>query len=128
MSNFDKIESVDERMNKINQIYQNIEAKLNEVEINSEAHKYLIYKKRVIDTAFEKIILEAEINNDEYKLYQLEDKKNKLEQKINSSARKLTEYDLEMIELTLINGEIDYIKKHKLKNVKTVNLPKNLSF
>ena len=106
-----------------NHILQNI----SEVKEGSDAHKFLLVKKKTLDDSLQKIINEAQINKYEYELYSLFEKYEVLRDKIRIKERRPTDDDEDVKAFKEVNEQMRWIRQTKLKGVKLTELPKKPS-
>jgi hypothetical protein len=104
-------------------IYQ----KLSEVKEGSDAHKFLLIKKKIIDESLQTIINDAQINKYEYELFSLFEKCEDLRYKISMKERRPTDDDEDMKEYKEAKGQMSWIQQTKLKGVKLTVLPMKLT-
>jgi hypothetical protein len=111
-------------MEQVEFISSDILQKISEVKLGSDAHKFLLIKKKILDDSLQKIINEAQINKYEYELYSLFEKCESLRYKISMKERRPTDDDEDMIAFKEAKGQMTWIQQTKLKLVKLTDLPK----
>lgn len=111
-------------MEQVESISNDILQKISEVKEGSHAHKFLLAKKKILDSGLQIIINEAQINKYEYELYSLFEKCESLRYKISMKERKPTDDDEDMKAFKEAKGQMTWIQKNKLKGVKLTDLPK----
>ena len=97
---------------------------ISEVKEGSDAHKFLLIKKKIVDDSLQKIINEAQINKYEYELYSLFEKCESLRYKISMKERRPTDDDEDMKAYKEAKEQMVWIQQTKLKGVKLTELPK----
>lgn len=110
-------------MEQVESISKDILQKISEVKEGSDAHKFLLAKKRILDDSLQKIISEAQINKYEYELYSLFEKFESLRYKISMKERRPTDDDEDVKACKDVKDQMDWIRKTKLKGVKLTVLP-----
>ena len=105
-------------------ISNDIVQKISEVKEGSDAHKFLLIKKKIIDDSLQKIINEAQINKYEYELYSLFEKCESLRYKNSMKERRPTDDDEDMKAYKEAREQMVWIQQTKLKGVKLTELPK----
>jgi hypothetical protein len=83
-------------LEQVEYISKDIYQKISEVEEGSDAHKFLLVKKKILDDSLQTIINEAQINKYEYELYSLFEKCEGLRYKISLKGRRPTDDDEDM--------------------------------
>jgi len=114
-------------MEQVECISKDILQKISEVKEGSDAHKFLLVKKKAIDDSLQKIINEAQINKYEYELYSLFEKCESLRYKISMKEHRPTDDDEDMKAFKEAKGQMTWIRQTKLKGVKLTELPKKPS-
>jgi len=105
-------------MEQVECISKDILQKISEVKEGSDAHKFLLVKKKAIDDSLQKIINEAQINKYEYELYSLFEKYEVLRDKIRIKERRPTDDDEDVKAFKEVNEQMRWIRQTKLKGVK----------
>ncbi len=113
-------------MEQVETISKDIYQKLSEVKEGSDAHKFLLIKKKIIDESLQTIINDAQINKYEYELFSLFEKCEDLRYKISMKERRPTDDDEDMKEYKEAKGRMSWIQQTKLKDVKLPVLPMKL--
>ena len=111
-------------LEQVEYISKDIYQKISEVEEGSDAHKFLLVKKKILDDSLQTIINEAEINKYEYELYSLFEKCETLRYKISLKGRRPTDDDEDMKAYKEAKGQMTWIQQTKLKGIKLKDLPK----
>ena len=111
-------------MEQVECISKDILQKISEVKEGSDAHKFLLIKKGIVDDSLQKIINEAQINKYEYELYSLFEKCESLRYKISMKERRPTDDDEDMKEYKEAKEQMVWIQRTKLNGVKLTELPK----
>jgi hypothetical protein len=111
-------------MEQVECISKDILQKILEVKADSDAHKFLLFKKKIIDDSLQKIINDAQINKYEYELYILFEKCDNLRTKISMKERRPTDDDEDMKAFREAKEQMNWIRQTKLKGVKLTELPK----
>jgi hypothetical protein len=114
-------------MEQVEHISADILQKISGVKEGSDAHMFLLIKKKIIDDSLQKIINEAQIDEYEYELYCLFEKSETLRCKISKKERRPTEDDEDVKALKEIKDKMSWIRKTKLKGVKLTELVKKPS-
>ena len=104
-------------------ISKDILQKISEVKKGSDAHNFLLIKKKTLDDSLQTIINEAQINKYEYELYSLFEKCEGLRYKISLKERRPTDDDEDMKAYKEAKGQMTWIQQTKLKGVKLTDLP-----
>lgn len=112
-------------MEQIKTIMDDILQKISDVKEGSDAHKFLLIKKKILDDSLQKIIDEAQINKYEYELYTLFEKRQDLLNKINTKEYRSKDDDEDVKMIKEINSQMHWIRKTKLKDVKITHLLNN---
>ena len=112
-------------MEQIQSISNDIVDRLSDVKLGSDAHRFLLIKKRILDDSIQKIINEAQINKYEYELYILFEKCETLRNKISMKERRPTDDDDDVKALKDAKDQMDWIRETKLKGVKLTCLSGN---
>ena len=102
-------------MEQIEQISRDILQKISEVKEGSDAHNFLLIKKKNLDESLQKIISEAQINTYEYELYCLFDTFQTLRYKISMKGSRPTDDDEDIKACKEINRQMAWIRNTKLK-------------
>jgi len=111
-------------MEQVENISKDILQKISEVKAGSDAHKFLLVKKKILDDSLQKIINEAQINKYEYELYNLFEKCESLRTKISMKESRPTDDDEDMKKFKEAKEQMNWIRQTKLKGVKLTELPK----
>jgi hypothetical protein len=111
-------------LEQVEYISKDIYQKISEVEEGSDAHKFLLVKKKILDDSLQKIINEAQINKYEYDLYSLFEKSESLRTKISMKERRPTDEDEDMKAFREAKDQMNWIRQTKLNGVKLTELPK----
>ena len=111
-------------MEQVEYISNDILQKISEVKEGSDAHKFLLVKKKVLDDSLQKIINEAQINKYEYELYSLFETCESLRSKISMKEHRPADDDEDVKAYKEAKGQMDWIRRTKLKDVKLTHLPK----
>jgi hypothetical protein len=111
-------------MEQVECISKDILQKISEVKEGSDAHKFLLVKKKILDDYIQKIISEAQVNKYEYELYILFEKCEILRYKISMKERRPTDDDEDMKAFKEVKGQMAWIQQNKLKGVNLTFLPK----
>ena len=117
-------------MEQVDCISNDILQKMSEVKEGSDAHKFLLIKKKILEDSLlqiQKIIDNAQINKYEYELYVLFEQCENLRYKISMKERRPTDDDEDMKALKEANGQMTWIQATKLKGVKLTEMPKKLT-
>ena len=117
-------------MEQVDCISKDIQQKMSEVKEGSDAHKFLLIKKKTLEDSLQQIqqiIDNAQINKYEYELYVLFEQCESLRYKISMKERRPTEDDEDMKALKEANDQMNWIRQTKLKGVKLTELPKKLT-
>jgi hypothetical protein len=101
-------------MEQIQSISNDILDKLSHVKVGSEAHRFLLIKKRILDDSIQKIINEAQINKYEYELYMLFEKCETLRAKISMKEHRPRDDDEDVKALKEARDQMAWIRKTKL--------------
>jgi len=109
-------------MEQINEISNDITQKLSETRVGSNARRFLLIKKKILDDALENIANECKVNTYEYALYNLCDKRDALAIKILNKERRPTQDDEDVKELKNIRMDLEWIRRTKLQGVKTTDI------
>lgn len=109
-------------------ISKDIVQKISEVKEGSDAHKFLLVKKKILDDSLEKIINDALINKYEYQLYGLLEKCESLRYKISMKERRPTDDDEDIKAFKEAKGQMTWIQKTKLGSVKLTHLQAKPSY
>ena len=110
-------------MEQVQCISKDILQKISEVKEGSDAHKFLLVKKKILDDSLQNIINDAHINKYEYELYGLFEKCEALRYKISMKECRPTDDDEDMKALKGANGQMRWIRQTKLNGVKLTYLP-----
>jgi hypothetical protein len=113
-------------MEQIESISSDICQKLSEVREGSDAHKFLLVKKKIIDDSISKIVNDAQINKYEYELYILFEKCEILRSKINMKEHRPTDDDEDIKAYKQAKDQMSWIQETKLKGVNLTYIPKPL--
>ena len=105
-------------------ISNDILQKISEVKEGSDAHKFLLSKKSILDKSLQKIVNEAQINKYEYELYNLFEKREILRYKISMKECRPTDDDEDKKEFLKIKEQMKWIRRTKLNDAKLTELPK----
>jgi hypothetical protein len=105
-------------MEQVEGISKDILQKISEVKEGSQAHKFLLAKKNILDGCLQTIINEAQINKYEYELYSLYDKCESHRYKISMKERRPTDDDDDIKAYKEAKEQITWMKQTKLKGVK----------
>ena len=105
-------------MEQVECISKDILQKISEVKEGSDAHKFLLIKKKIVDDSLQKIINEAQINKYEYELYSLFEKCESLRYKISMKERRPTDDDEDMKAYKETREQMKWIRETKIKGVK----------
>jgi len=108
---------------QVENISNDILQKLLEVKEDSNAQKFLLIKKKILDDSLQKIINEAQINKYEYELYTLFEKCQSLRYKINMKEHRPTGDDEDMKAFKEAKEQLAWIRETKLNGVKLTELP-----
>ena len=111
-------------LEQVEYISKDILQKISEVKEGSNAHKFLLIKKKILDDSLQKIINEAQINKYEYELYSLFEKCESLRYKISMKEHRPTDDDEDMKAYKEAKGQMTWIQQTKLKGIKLTDLPK----
>ena len=111
-------------MEQVENISKDILQKISEVKAGSDAHKFLLVKKKILDDSLQKIINEAQINKYEYELYTLFEKGEHLRNKISMKESRPTDDDEDMKKFKEAKEQMNWIRQTKLKGMKLTELPK----
>ena len=111
-------------LEQVEYISKDILQKISEVKEGSDAHRFLLIKKKIVDDSLEKIINEAQINKYEYELYSLSEKCESLRYKISMKERRPTDDDEDMKAYKEAKEQMVWIQRTKLNGVKLTELPK----
>jgi hypothetical protein len=117
-------------MEQVDCISNDILQKMSEVKEGSDAHKFLLIKKKILEDSLlqiQKIIDNAQINKYEYELYVLFEQCENLRYKISMKERRPTDDDEDMKALKEAHGQMTWIQATKLKGVKLTEMPKKLT-
>ena len=113
-------------MEQVEIISKDILQKLSEVKEGSDAQKFLLIKKRIIDRGLDIIINEAQVNVYEYELYTLLDKSESLNYKISMKERRPTDDDEDIKEFRQIKEQMRWIRQTKLNGVKLTDVQRQI--
>jgi len=111
-------------LEQVEYISKDILQKISEAKEGSDAHKFLLVKKKTLDDSLQIIINEAQINKYEYELYGLFEKCESLRYKISLKECRPTDDDEDMKAYKDAKGQMTWIQQTKLKGVKLTYLPK----
>jgi hypothetical protein len=113
-------------MEQVETISKDILQKLSEVKEGSDAQKFLLIKKKILDRGLDIIINEAQVNVYEYELYTLLDKSESLRYKITMKERRPADDDEDMKEFRQIKEQMNWIRQTKLKGVKLTDVQRQI--
>lgn len=111
-------------MEQVECISNDIHQKISQVKEGSDAHKFLLVKKKILDDSLQKIINEAQINKYEYELYSLFEKCESLRTKISMKERRPSDEDEDKKAFIEAKDQMNWIRRTKLNGVKLTELPK----
>ena len=101
---------------EVTNISNDISQKLLEVSHNSEAQKFLLTKKSILDKSLQKIIDDANVNKYEYELYILFEQCENLRKKISMKEERPRDNDEDVIAFKIAKAKMQWIRKTKFKN------------
>lgn len=99
-------------------INNDIQQKLSEVKNGSDAHKFLLAKKKILDDCIKKIVYEASFSKYEWELYMLAEKRLTLQNKIHMKEDRPSDDDDDVRSLKEVIDRINWIRESKLKGVR----------
>ena len=111
-------------MDQVQSISIDIMEKLSHVKLGSDAHRFLLIKKRILDDSIQTIISEAQINKYEYELYTLFEKCEILRNKISMKEHRPTDDDDDVKAFKEAKDQMNWIRETKLKGVKLTPISK----
>jgi len=114
-------------MEQVENISKDIYQKLSEVKEGSNAHTFLLIKKKIIDDSLQKIINEAYVNKYEYELYNLYEICENLRYKISIKEKRPSDDDEDIKALKEAKSQMSWIRQTKLNGVKLTDIPKKPS-
>ena len=109
---------------QVENISKDILEKLSDVKDGSDAQKFLLLKKKILDDSLHKIINEAQVNKYEYELYSLFEKCQTLRYKINMKEHRPKDDDEDVKAFKEAKEQMAWIQQTKLNGVKLTELPK----
>ena len=110
-------------MEQVECISKDILQKISEVKEGSDAHTFLLVKKKILDDSLQKIINDAQINKYEYELYSLYEKCESLRYKISIKECRPTDDDEDIKAFKATKDQMSWIRETKLNGVKRTTLP-----